>query len=155
MRVSPGLAKSSRSFFRTFIFYSVLSSLPLPLLRGRGRSPSRIRSRLQPRLLVAHAPLPGGDLLRMLEGKPDIVEAFDEAHAIGHGQVECDIRAARAADALGLQIDREGRGAVGAQHARLEGARVGLPELDRKKTVLQAILPVDVGKAARHDATDA
>ena len=53
------------------------------------------------------------------------------------------------------EIDGERRRAVGRDHARVEGVRVGGVKLDRQHAVLQAVLAVDVGKAARHDAADA
>ena len=55
----------------------------------------------------------------------------------------------------GYEIDREGRGAVGGDHARRQRVGLGVGQLDRQEAVLQAVLPVDVGEAARHDAADA
>ena len=63
-------------------------------------------------------------------------------------------RAAGAADGLGLEIDGERRGAVGGDHALLECFRVGRRQHHREQAVLQAVLAVDVGKAARHDHAD-
>ena len=42
------------------------------------------------------------DLVRVLERQPDVVEAFEQAHAVGGRNVERDIGAAGAADALGF-----------------------------------------------------
>src|SRR5580704_1101441 len=84
-------------------------------------SPPGIRGGLEPGLCGGHALFESRDLRRMLEGEPDIVEAFDEAHAIGGRQLEGDVGTAGTADALGRQIDRERGGAIGGAHARLEG----------------------------------
>src|SRR5260370_1540552 len=74
---------------------------------------------------------------------------------MGRRYFEQQMGAARAADALGVQIDRERGGAVGGAHTRFERITVGGLELDRQEAVLQRILPVDVGEAAGDDAADA
>ena len=66
-------------------------------------STSAVRRGLQPRPLVAGALFPGGDLGGMLEGEPDIVEAFEQAHAVGRRDLEGEIGAAGTADALRLR----------------------------------------------------
>ncbi len=55
-----------------------------------------------------------------LRREPDIVETFEQAHAVGGRNLERDVGAARAADGLGLEIDRERRRAIGRDHALLE-----------------------------------
>src|SRR6202023_1708987 len=62
--------------------------------------------------------------------------------------------AAGSADALRVEIDREWSGAVHRNHPLLEGLRVRRREHDREQPVLQAVLAIDVGKAARHDHPD-
>src|SRR5262249_57491787 len=67
---------------------------------------------LQPRLVGGRALFPARDLAGMLEGEPDVVEAFDEAHAVGGRDIEADIAAAGTGDALGPEIDRQHRPAL-------------------------------------------
>src|SRR4029077_6104476 len=90
----------------------------------------------------------------LLERQPDIVEAFDEPHAVGRRDVEGDIGAARPADALRHQIDRERAVAADAHNAGDEGFRLVRRQHDRQQAVLQAILAIDVGKALGHDDAD-
>src|ERR1019366_6007063 len=97
------------------IFPPSLSSPPSQA-EGAAMSPPGIRSGLQPRLRAGHALLEGGDRRRLLEGEPDVVEALEQARAIGSRQLEGEIGSARAAYALSLQIDREWRGAIGRKH---------------------------------------
>src|SRR5262245_7681277 len=63
---------------------------PLPTLRS-----SAIARRLQPRLRRRHVLLECDDVLGVLEGEPDIVEAFKQTHAVGRRDIEGDIRPAR------------------------------------------------------------
>src|SRR4029453_17232729 len=90
----------ARSFF-----LAVMSLLP-------GSRRAAVRGGLQPRLRRRHALLEGADLVRVLEREADVVEAFEQAHAVGGRNVEGEHRAVRAADALGFEIDRERRRAV-------------------------------------------
>src|SRR6266508_844339 len=113
-----------------------------------------VRRRLQPRLRRGHAFFESDDLVRMLERKPDVVETFEQAHAVGGRDVERNFGAVRAGDALRLQIDRERRGTVHRQDSLLESLRVLRPQHDREQSVLQAVLAIDVGKAPRHDDAD-
>src|SRR6202035_3093502 len=110
--------------------------------------------RLQPRLRRGGALLPLHDVVHLLERHPDIVEAFDEPHAVGRGDLKGDVGTARPADALRHQVDRERAVAVDAHHAGDEGFRLVGCQHDRQQAVLQAILAIDVGKALRHDDAD-
>src|SRR5262245_50145707 len=86
-----------------------------PLLAGEGRiaqalaqkSSPRVDRLLQPGLRGGCLPLPGAQLVGVLEREADIVEAFQEPHAVGGRDVEPDVAAARAADGLRFEIDRE------------------------------------------------
>src|ERR1051326_3068974 len=73
---------------------------------------------LQPGLRRGGALLPACDLRHVLEREPDVVEAFKEPHAVGRRNLEGNIAAARPADALGLEIDGEWRGAIGGADPR-------------------------------------
>ena len=79
---------------------------------------------LQPGLFGRGALFPGGDLVVVLEGEPDIVEPFEQAHAVGGRDVEADVRPAGPADGLRHKIDREGRGAVGGDDARRDSVAI-------------------------------
>ena len=68
-------------------FLALMPSLP------RSRGPA-VRGGLQPRLRRRHAFLEGSDLVRVLEREADVVEAFEQAHAVGGRNVERDIGAA-------------------------------------------------------------
>ena len=104
------------------------TSVPSPIEAGFARKPRRddgtfsasrdCRLPLQPRLRCRHALLPRDDLVGVLERQPDVVETFEQAHAVGRRDVERDVGAARAADGLRLQIDRERRRAVRRDDAR-------------------------------------
>src|ERR1700716_4284 len=118
------------------------------------RSGPAVRRRLQPRLVSGDAVFPAGYLIRMLEREGDIVEAFEQAHAIGGGNVEGDIGTAGTADALTLEIDGEWRRAVHRSDASLECIRFRRSQHDRQKAVLQAVLAIDIGEASRHDDAD-
>src|SRR5262249_56448727 len=67
---------------------------------------------LQPRLVGGGALFPARDLVGVLEGEPDVVEAFEQTHAVGGRDIEADIAAAGTGDALGSKIDGERRRAV-------------------------------------------
>src|SRR5919197_1178237 len=64
---------------------------------------------LQPRLRGSRAIFPRGDLVRVLEREPDVIEALEQAHAIGGRNLEGDVGATGTADALGRQVDGKGR----------------------------------------------
>src|SRR5215831_21406677 len=70
-------------------------------------STTTIPRRLQPRLRRRHVLLEGHDVLGVLEREPDVVEPFEEPHAVGRRDVEFNVRAAWSADRLRLEIDRE------------------------------------------------
>ena len=89
-----------------------------------------------------------------LSVRPISSRPFEQARAVGGGDLESDVRAARAADALRHQIDRERRGAIGGDDAGGEGVGVLGGEHDRQQAVLQAILAIDIGKALRDDDAD-
>src|SRR3977135_3888767 len=88
---------------------------------------STVARALQPGLFGGGALFPGGDLVRMLEREPDIVETFEQAHAVGGRDIEIDDRAAGAADGLRREIDRERGGAVGGDDARAAKASPPAP----------------------------
>src|SRR5215212_4172747 len=111
-----------------------------------------ILRRLQPSLRRGHALLPCSYLVVVLHRKPDIIETFKEAHAVGSRNVEREVGSAGSADGLRLQIDSERRRPVHRDHARLETLRILCPQHHRQQTVLQAILAIDIGEAARHNA---
>ena len=58
-----------------------------------------IRGALQPGLVSGDAPFPASDLIGVLEREADIVETFEEAHAVGGGKIEGYIGTAGAGDA--------------------------------------------------------
>src|SRR5215472_6059088 len=126
----------------------------LALMSLAPKSKPAVHRGLKPRLVGGRAVFPARDLVGVLEGEPDVVEAFEQAHAVGGRDIEADIRPAGAADALGSQIDRERRRAVDRNHAVRERGRVARFEHDREQPVLQAVLAIDVGKAFRHDDAD-
>src|SRR6516164_3125259 len=118
------------------------------------RSKPAVDRGLQPGLPGGRALFPARDLVGVLEGEPDVVEAFEQTHTVGGRDIEGDIRPAGTADALGSKIDRERRRAVDRNHAIRERGGVARFEHDREQPVLQAVLAINVGKASRDDDTD-
>src|SRR4051794_30244765 len=100
------------SFLRSF-----MSLLQGSNLRASGPV---VHGALQPRLVSGDAPFPARDLIGVLEREADIVETFEQAHAVGGGKIEGDIRTAGAGDALALEVARERRRAVHRHDALLE-----------------------------------
>src|SRR5262249_39111376 len=92
-------------------------SLFLALMSLLQRSKAAVDRGLQPRLAGGRALFPARDLVGVLEGQSDVVEAFEQTHAVGGRDIEGDIRPAGTADALGSKIDRERRRAVDRNHA--------------------------------------
>ena len=64
-----------------------------------GSATAAVGRRLQPWLRRRHALFPTSDLVGVLEGQADIVETFEQAHAVGGRNVERDVGAAGPADA--------------------------------------------------------
>src|SRR5215208_1372895 len=115
---------------------------------------STINRRLQPRLRSRHALFPYLDLICVLQRKPDVVEAFEQAHAVGGRHVEGEVGSPGSTDGLRFEIDRERRRAVHCHHARFKRLRVLRPQHHRQQSVLQTVLAINVGEAAGHDAAD-
>src|SRR5215475_7784286 len=132
----------------------IVLSFFLALMSSLQRSKPAVDRGLQPRLVGGRALLPARDLVGVLEGQPDVVEAFEQAHAVGGRDIEADIGAAGAGDALGSKIDRERRRAVDRYDAVRKRRRVARFEHDREQSVLQAVLAINVGKAPRDDDAD-
>jgi hypothetical protein len=85
---------------------------PPPAGEGKERgcllsSPPAVPCLLQPRLGLAHAIFPGGDVGIVFQRHADVVEPFEQAHLVGGGHLECNIGAARPANGLRRKIDRE------------------------------------------------
>ena len=92
-------------------------------LRLLSSSAATVHCGLQPGLVDRRLLLPAGDLVCVLEREADVVEAFEEAHAVGSRELERHIGAAGSADALRVEIDGERSGAVHRNHPLLEGLR--------------------------------
>src|ERR1700761_8839009 len=108
------------------------ASLAMTRVQDHRCSPPVARG-LQPGLRGGGALLPAYDIVHVLEREPDVVEAFEEPHAIGRRNIEGNVVAARSADALGLEIDGERRRAVGGDDARREGIHLARRQNDWKQ----------------------
>src|SRR5437870_12678361 len=87
-------------------------------------SAAAIHCGLQPGLVDRRLLLPARDLVCVLEREADVVQALEQAHAVGSRELERHIATAGSADALRVEIDGEWSGAVHRNHPLLEVLRV-------------------------------
>src|SRR5207244_9585703 len=90
----------------------------------------------------------------LLHGQPDIVEAVQEEMELEIVEIELDHAAIRAADFLGLEVDRQ-RGVRAARGVVHQLVQVFRADSDRQDAVLEAIVVENVGERVRDHAANA
>src|ERR1700728_1543083 len=144
---APGISTSrlpamiALNFFRTLM----MRTPPLSAAVPRG---------LYPRLRRRSALFPVHDVVHVLKRHPDVVEPFEQAHAVGGRNFKSNVGTARPADALGFEVDGERSRAIDGNDARDESVCGVRRKHDRQHAILQTVLAIDVSKTAGYDGAN-
>mmetsp|Transcript_32545 Transcript_32545/g.80233 ORF Transcript_32545/g.80233 Transcript_32545/m.80233 type:complete len:833 (+) Transcript_32545:138-2636(+) len=123
------------------------------LLGGHGeRLALGVAGAVQPRVGGGAGQLEGGDLVTLLQGQPDVVQAVDQAVLAELVHLERDGASVRALDDLVGQVHLQLAACAGVAH---QLAHLRLRQYDGQHAVLEAVVEEDVGEGRADHAADA